>query len=228
MAREPVDLELLLALDSSSSVSHFEFALQQRGLAAAFRDPAIHRAIEGLGDGGMVLAVVQWAGEGAQRDAFGWLRLRTAADALAAADRLEAIPRALRGFTDIAGALRYSTGQIEGNAYAGARKVIDISGDGTADGEPPDRARDAAIAAGIVVNGLVVHTNEYDLGDLAAIDLFQHYETQVTGGPASFVMEAADYRDFVRAIRLKLLREISGTTFAGAASAPFAERPVNR
>ena len=44
-AQQPVDLELVLAVDISSSVSRDEYALQMGGLAAAFRDPAVVAAI---------------------------------------------------------------------------------------------------------------------------------------------------------------------------------------
>ena len=216
-AQEPVDLELVLALDASSSVSAFEFTLQKQGLARAFRDPAVQKAILGLGPDGMAVAVLQWAGKGAQLDTLGWVHLRTEADADAFAARLTGIPRAVRGFTDIAGALRKATAMIDTNAFEGRRRTIDVSGDGTADGENPARARDEAVARGIVVNGLVIHATEYDLGELAELDLFRQYAQDVTGGPGAFVMEAKDFRDFAEAMRRKLLREIAGNAFARAA-----------
>ena len=44
-----VDLELVLAVDASSSVSVAEFDLQIRGLAEAFRHPSVARAIRATG-----------------------------------------------------------------------------------------------------------------------------------------------------------------------------------
>ena len=44
-AGAPVDLELVLAVDVSSSVDDHEFELQTRGLAAAFRHPGVWAAI---------------------------------------------------------------------------------------------------------------------------------------------------------------------------------------
>ena len=55
-----VDLELVLAVDTSSSVSAQEFDLQMRGLATAFRDPAVVAAIQASGDLGIAVAMVQW------------------------------------------------------------------------------------------------------------------------------------------------------------------------
>ena len=39
--------------------------------------------------------------------------------------------------------------------------------------------------------------------------LEQYYREHVIGGPGAFVMVAADYKDFIEAIRRKLLRELS-------------------
>ena len=45
-AGTPVELELVLAVDASSSVDDAEFALQMRGIAAAFRDADVQAAID--------------------------------------------------------------------------------------------------------------------------------------------------------------------------------------
>ena len=44
-AQTAVDLELVLAVDASGSVSQERFVLQQRGYVAAFRDPRLLQAI---------------------------------------------------------------------------------------------------------------------------------------------------------------------------------------
>jgi hypothetical protein len=45
MAQQPVDLELLLAVDASGSVDAQEFDLQRRALADAFRDAEVIAAL---------------------------------------------------------------------------------------------------------------------------------------------------------------------------------------
>ncbi len=62
-----VDLELVLAVDISVSVSPAEFALQRRGLAEAYRDPAVHTAIETAGGNGIAVALLYWSGPQASR-----------------------------------------------------------------------------------------------------------------------------------------------------------------
>ena len=49
-------------------------------------------------------------------------------------------------------------------------------------------------------NGLAIDTDYPQLG--------RYYRDNVIGGPDSFEMDVANYRDFPKAIRLKLLREI--------------------
>jgi uncharacterized protein DUF1194 len=55
---------------------------------------------------------------------------------------------------------------LTGVGYRATRRVIDISGDGANnDGRPADQARDAAVAAGITINGLPLIEVEPDLAD---------------------------------------------------------------
>ena len=216
-AEQRVALELVLAVDVSTSIDASEFRLQRIGLVRAFRHPGVRAAILSQGDAGIAVAVVQWAGKGRQRPAVDWMFLDDEPAIRRLSNRIGAMSRLTGGFTDIAGAVRFSTQWIETNAFEGERKVIDVSGDGVADQGDPPAARDAAVALGIVVNGLVIDPQEYDLGALAADALFRHYERDVTGGPGSFVLKAAGFEDFTRAIREKLIREITGPAFVEVA-----------
>ncbi|MBL4759096.1 MAG: DUF1194 domain-containing protein [Rhizobiales bacterium] len=213
-----VDLELVLAIDTSTSVDAQEFDLQWRGLANAFLHPDVVGAIEAIGDAGIAVSMVQWAGPGQHQISVEWSFINDARSAAQFAAKISAAPRLMRGFTDIAGAISYSVGAIEGNAYDGFRRVIDVSGDGSSSGlDNPglDRQRDYAISRGIIINGLVIYNEEYDLGELAHISVREHYENHVIGGAASFLMIANDFEDFARAIREKLIQEITGPPIAG-------------
>ena len=70
-----VDLELVLAVDVSSSVSDEEFHLQMTGLSAAFRHPLVVAAISQSGDWGVAVAVVQWASGDEQGLSVDWSRI---------------------------------------------------------------------------------------------------------------------------------------------------------
>ena len=212
--RTRVALELVLAVDVSTSVNADEFDLQRIGLFRAFRDPAVLASIRAQGEAGIAVTVIQWAGKGRQRVAVDWQQLNDEASTRRFARRIGAMRRMTGGFTDIAGAVRFSTASLLGNRFEGERMVIDVSGDGVADQGSPPAARDAALAQGIIINGLAIFPQEYDLGALADQALFEHYRNDVTGGPGSFVIAALSFEDFPRAIREKLIREISGPAFA--------------
>ena len=196
-----VDLELVLAVDVSGSIRPTEFALQRRGLAEAFRDPAVHAAIETVG--GIAVALLHWAGPREQDLVVDWSLVFDAASSKAFAARIEAAKRGFAGVTAIGEALQSAASATGANAYLGERIVIDVSGDGPTNfGRETSPVRDRIVAAGITVNGLAI-LNETK-------DLTAYYRDQVVGGPGSFVAAAADSDDFVRAIRGKLIQEILG------------------
>ncbi len=220
LAQEKVALELVLALDTSTSVDAAEYELQRSGIAHALRDGRVISAVESLGAGGMALAIVQWSGPGKQVLAVPWRQVLNGRQMRVLAREIEAMPRKLSGFTDIAGAIDFAVHSLQSNRFDGERKVIDVSGDGTADGRNPSGARDAAVSQGITVNGLIIHSVEYDLGTLARIDLRAHYTRFVIGGAGAFLMEVEDFDGFAEGIRNKLVREITGPLFAAAGAKP--------
>ncbi len=225
-AQQAVALELVLALDTSTSVDTSEFELQRQGLAAAFLDQCVQAAIRATGP--IAVGVVHWSGRGKVRLAVGWQVLASTADAQRMAASISTASRQVRGFTDIGGAITASADMIEANAFLGARQVIDVSGDGTSTAPGTGAARDGAVARGITINGLVIRVDEYDLGELANVDLLDHYERSVIGGPGAFVLVADGFDDFARAIRLKLLREISGPVYSSAPAPAPAARVATR
>jgi len=216
-APRAVDLELVLAIDTSTSVDAEEFELQWRGLANAFLHPDVIGAIEATGDLGIAVTMVQWAGDNQPQTAVDWSLIRDQTSAAQFAAKISAAPRLLRGFTNIDTAIRFSIAAIEGNAYEGSRQVIDISGDGTSSGRnniESGRQRDIAISRGMIINGLVIYNDDSDIGELAHISVREYYQNHVIGGAAAFLMVADGFEDFARAIREKLIREIIGPPVA--------------
>ncbi len=201
-AQMPVDLELVLAIDASGSVDTSEFYLQLRGIADALRDPDVTAAIAATD--GVAVSLVQWSGPINYIQAVDWAVLTDRESAAAYALRVVTARRQMFGTgTAIAEAMRFAAQLIESNAFLGRRRVIDVSGDGKTNyGSPPRYVRDQLVAAGITINGLAI------LNEDPALD--RYYDEHVIGGAGAFVMTAADYVDFVRAIRLKLLNEILG------------------
>jgi hypothetical protein len=67
-------------------------------------------------------------------------------------------------------------------------------------GAPTAEVRDALLAQGITINGLVI------MNDEPWVD--GYYNDNVVGGPGAFLMQVEDYRSFAAAIRQKLVSEI--------------------
>ncbi len=199
-----VDLELILAIDTSSSVSSEEFDLQMRGMSQAFRNEAVIGAIRASGDRGIVVAMVQWSDARKQLLAIDWFEVKDRESAERFAQEIDNTPRFLfGGGTALGGALTFAARQFDKNSYAGRRKVIDVSGDGrTNQGTRPERVRDQVVDSGITINGLAI------LNEDPTIDTYYRYN--VIGGTGAFVITATDYEDFSAAMLEKLIKEISG------------------
>jgi hypothetical protein len=198
----PVAVELVLALDSSASVDGQEFALQIEGLALAFRDMEVQRAVEDLRPLGAAVAVVQWGAPGETRMVLPFTHLVNARDSKAFGFRIGLVRRwTWASATSIATAITDSAALIETNGFDGYRKVIDVSGDGEDNaGEDLEAARQSADALGIIVNGLPI------MADVSTLD--RYYRDRVIIGVDCFIEPARDFDDYVRAIREKLLREL--------------------
>jgi len=113
--------------------------------------------------------------------------------------------------TSISSAINFAVQLFEENPYRGLRRVIDISGDGpNNDGAPVTGARDAALAKGIIINGLPIMVKEpsYSTIDIENLDLY--YEDCVIGGSGAFIMAIKDREKFQEAIRTKLVLEVAG------------------
>jgi hypothetical protein len=206
--QEPVDLELVLAVDASSSVSAEEFDLQIKGLAEAFRSPEVLAAVQAGGDLGIAVSLMQWSDNRKQVLAVDWSAVRDETSTLALADQIEATPRYLvGGGTAIGGAIHFAVRQFDNNGFEGRRRVIDVSGDGrTNQGSQPSDERDVAVALGITINGLAI------LNEDPTVD--NYYYRNVIGGTGAFVLTANDYESYALAILSKLIREIGSVPIA--------------
>lgn len=208
---EAVDVELVLAVDGSGSIDANEFRYQREGYAAAVTHPRVLGAIRGGGHRKVALAFVEWGGEGSIHTIVDWMVISDPASAKAFAARLVAAPRRALGYNSISGAILHATAMLEGNKYKGARKIIDVSGDGPQIGGPPlPPARAAALRFGITINGLVVAFRGGVVGGGGGGPLAAHYKRDVIGGRGAFVMIADQKERFEESILHKLIREIAG------------------
>ena len=148
-AQVPVDLQLVLAVDVSGSVSDERFLLQQRGYAAAFRTEQLLEAIRSGRKQSIAVTMTQWTGPTQQMQVVAWMLLTDQASMHAFADAIERASRQMfGGGTSISGAIDHAMALFPESGFASQRRVIDISGDGANNrGRPAAEARDAAVRA---------------------------------------------------------------------------------
>lgn len=199
-----VDVALVLAVDASGSVNQTRFDLQKHGYAQAFRNPKVIDAITAGASQGIAVAMVQWTGPTLHVTVVNWTRVSDAASAQTLADAIDATGRHLYGGgTSLSGAIDIGMIMLAASPYRAARRVIDISGDGSNNaGRPAEDARDEAVKAGITINGLPITWIEPGLDS--------YYRDSVIGGPGAFVISVDSYDNFADAIVDKLVTEISG------------------
>jgi hypothetical protein len=200
---ETVDLRLVLAVDVSGSVNETRFELQKQGYAQAFRHPRVLKAIQSGPNSRIAVTMVQWTGPALQVQVTPWVVIKDEQSMLGFAAAIDAEPRRLfSGGTSISGAIDYSARLLADCPHQSSRSVIDVSGDGGNNrGRPASVARDEAVAAGIVINGLPILELEPTLDD--------HYLDNVIGGPNAFMVPAKSFEEFAEAILKKLIIEIA-------------------
>jgi len=207
---EAVDVTLVMAVDTSLSISDGEAGLQRVGYIAAFRDKRIINAIKGGAIGKIAVTYVEWSGPRQQRVLVPWRVISDAATSEAFANELERAPIAEGNTTSISAGLDFAVKLQQRSTYEPTRMVIDISGDGYNDlGRPITAARDEAVKLGITINGLAV-MNEDPAKNAAPADLDEYYRDNVIGGPGSFFLVAKNIDGFREALVRKLVLEIAG------------------
>lgn len=204
-----VDLELVLMVDVSRSMSEMELEVQRRGYAEALASEDVFKAVQSGLLQTIALTYIEWAGT--QEIIVDWQLVETRADLLAFADQLTKTFNSALRRTSISSALEYGASRIERNAFAGLRRVIDVSGDGPNNlGPLVTTARDKVLAKRITINGLPLMTQDGSFARFYLDDLDVYYRTCVIGGPGAFVIPVYDWPDFADAVRRKLVLEIAG------------------
>jgi Ca-activated chloride channel homolog len=198
----PVDLELVLTVDGSASVSGGVLEFQLRGHAAALKDQRVADALGSGPHGAVAMTLLLYAGPGDAQVLVPWTRLSGAGEAADFADRILAASRPVRdGSTALGGAILAALPLFEGNGFEGTRRVVDLVSNGFSNSGPPvETARDAAAEEGVTVNGLAI-LDEFDW-------LEAYFAESVIGGPGAFVRTAETRASFAEAILFKMIDEI--------------------
>lgn len=209
-APETVDVALVIATDVSYSVDDNEAQFQREGAVAAFRDPDVVKAIQSGSLGRIAVAYLDFSSYGSTRVVVGWHLVHDQASAEAFADELASARRTYGIQTSISSGVEVAMQLLATGGYMATKQVIDVSGDGpNNEGRRIDETRDEAVAKGIVINGLPIMT-EADKTDVYYLpDLDKYYAGCVIGGPGAFIQVAKGFQDLARALRRKLILEIS-------------------
>jgi Protein of unknown function (DUF1194) len=197
-----VDLALVLAVDCSSSVDGADFRMQMDGIAAALRNPPLLAAIASGPERKIALALVQWSNRKSQFVAVPWRVLGSQRELETLAREIEKSERYwIPGGTGLDAAIDFSAALFDKLQMTSTRRVIDVSGDGQ-DNENgnPIRARNAAVARGITINGLPIINGSHLIE--------AYYRDNVIGGKDAFVIPATDMRTFRDTMTQKIMREV--------------------
>jgi len=206
---QEVDVALVLAVDVSGSIDYEEAELQRKGIVDAVMSREVIQAIQAGSLGRIGISVVYFSSSdyGVMSVPVNWMIVQDQASAINFSKALVAARRPSARGTSISDALELSLRMLETGPYHSVKQVIDVSGDGVNNaGRAVQDVRDEVLAKGITINGLPII--DYSTPQ----DLDKYFEGCVTGGPASFVIPAKGFTDFARAMRRKLVLEISGLT----------------
>ncbi len=226
-AQEATDANLITAIDVSGSIRAADERLEFEGMAAAVLDPRFLQAIARGRHGRIGFVAFTWA-NGEFVSLVPWTRIASAADAEQVAARLRAArgnsavgyvmaaPRKSRmrnpvyrpwrtgGATDVSEAIEHAIEVASAVPFAGGRNVINVCANGIDNiGGQPSRARAAAIAKGMTLNGPILGEDE-KAGEVAA-----WYCDHVQAGPGSFVIEVRDFEDIASAMLAKFVLELA-------------------
>lgn len=227
---EVVDTALILAVDTSGSVSEERFRLQMDGIATALEDVGVINTILGGPRGAISLMLVTWADR--SQIALPWTLVRSKQEAIAAAQKIRALPRFSGEYTCMGKMFLALKETVLGSVpYSPLKTVIDVSGDGIdncGNSESLGSIKEDVVAKGVVINGLPIVVDQTELVGQGAYQapgsgfelltppdqrprqtLQQWYEAEVIGGFGAFTIPAYGYADFARAMRSKFVVEIS-------------------
>jgi hypothetical protein len=212
-----VDVALVLTVDASGSIDTSEFRLQKEGIASAVAAPEVLSTIRSGRNGRIAIAYVEWGAPGGAQMVVDWMMVGDAAGAAAFGNAVLSAPRSVQSYNAIGDAIDLAVRLFDACLCRPTRRVIDVSGDNPDNRSihPAPLARDAAVAAGVTINALAI-LNDGRRGPTGRPWLVEAYERTVIGGFGAFAIAAESRADFARALREKMVLEISGTVPAPA------------
>ena len=209
--RQRVDVALVLTVDASGSIDTPEFQLQKEGIASAVANPEVLSTIRSGRNGRIAIAYVEWGAPGGAQMMVDWTLVEDEASAAAFGNAVLTAPRSVQSYNAIGDAIDLAVKLFEVCPCQPTRRIIDVSGDNpdNRSHHPAPLARDMAVAAGVTINALAI-VQDGRLGAEGKPWLVETYERTVIGGFGAFAIAANTRADFARALREKMVLEISG------------------
>jgi hypothetical protein len=216
---EDCSLALVLAMDASKSMSTADFELAFHGTAAALRSEEVQRAILAQSSP-VALIAFEWSGQNRQQIVHEWSLLQSREEIDEFASSLENHERdGIGQKTGLGSALAFSYDALDRGPNCN-RRVIDVSSDGyNSDGMTPAEFYARGLPGDVTVNALVIggDTNSY---------IWRYFLDEVLHGPGAFGLAIDDFEDYPRAIKEKLLRELTSPRLSGVPRLPFPNRSI--
>lgn len=209
--RQRVDVALVLTVDASGSIDTPEFQLQKEGIASAVANPEVLSTIRSGRNGRIAIAYVEWGAPAGAQMVVDWMLVEDEASAVAFGNAVLNAPRSIQSYNAIGDAIDLAVKLFDACPCQPTRRIIDVSGDNpdNRSHHPAPLARDMAVAAGVTINALAIVQDDR-LGAAGRPWLVEAYERTVIGGFGAFAIAANTRADFARALREKMVLEISG------------------
>lgn len=194
------DTSLVLAVDISGSVNAERFALQQNGLAAAFVNERVIKAVHAGPNHCINVTVFYWNSV-EKTIVVPWTIISSVNDCINISQEIMANERGSMGATDLGYAIKFAIDLIQASTVLSDHLIIDVSGDGrdNQDMDATDINRNLAESFGITINGLPIINDEPDVVEWYT----EHVRTS-----DGFIVPAKSFEDFGTAIINKLVQEI--------------------
>lgn len=207
--RPPVDINIVVSLDRSDSISPQEAQAQLHGIAYTLGHDRFARVVDSGLHGRIGLAIVAWSSFGRRVEILPWTLIDGPAAALATAAAIVArTPAAVgtrhRPQTDIALGIRTGTEYLDRAPFQAAQGVINIVSDGIDNfGIVPHVPRRDALRRGYTINALTMGRGS------AVAALRRFYQRDVIGGPRAFVHNVLAPDEMLEGTLRKMLTEVA-------------------
>lgn len=202
------DLALVLAVDVSASIDRQRYEMQMEGIAAALDDGIVQDSLISGPTGESYVTLVEWSNTAVT--SIPWTRITSAQDAADLAARIRSLRQPRAEKTCLARSMRAIINNVLATKPGRpSRVIVDVSGDGRDNCDSSahvDIVMKEFKAANVQVNGLPIIEGD------TKTKIVDWYQDHVASSPKGFIVPSKGNADIARAMKVKLLAEISAFT----------------